>query len=336
MTFLAGVALILAAAAPAAQNQQKDTIDWTAVGQAFGIQPTPQSGGVWRIDIPRTDLNVRVDGSPGLGLQNFRVRPFFALGGYLVFLPTGTGTQVMMMGDLVLTEDELEPVMLSLEQSGVDVAAIHNHILWEKPTVMYMHLMVTGDPVQLATDVHNALALTNTPLTPWAPTPQDLDMGSLDATTRAALDQIIGVTGKLGIGVYKYSIAPTYPITSMGMTIPPSMGMNISFTFQPLGNGNESGDEDNQNTTRDGNRHAITHSAANAAITGDIALLGNQVNPVIKALRANGIYVTALHSHMLDSTPTVLHMHFLATGDALTLAHGLRAALDAIAANPPA
>jgi hypothetical protein len=334
-TLVAGAALILAAAAPAAQHQQKDTIDWVAVGQALGIPATPQSGGVWRIDIPRTDLNVHVEGSHGLGLQNFRVRPFFALGGYLVFLPTGTGTQAMMMGDLVLTESELEPVMLSLEQSGVDVAAIHNHILWEKPTVMYMHLMVTGDPVQLATAVHNALALTHTPLTPWAPTPKDTDMGSLDATTRAALDQIIGVTGKLGIGVYKYSIAPTYPITSMGMTIPPSMGMNIGLTFQPLGNGNEQGD-DNQNTTRDGNRHATAHSSANAAVTGDIALLGNQVNPVIKALRANGIYVTALHSHMLESTPTVLHMHFLATGDAITLAHGLRAALDAIAANPPA
>jgi hypothetical protein len=335
MTLVAGVALILAAAAPAAQHQQKDTIDWTAVGNAFGIQPTPQSGGVWRIDIPRTDLNVRVEGSHGLALQNFHVRPFFALGGYLVFLPTGTGTQTMMMGDLVLTESELEPVMLSLEQSGVDVAAIHNHILWEKPTVMYMHLMVTGDPVQLATDVHNALALTHTPLTPWTPTPQDTDMGSLDATTQAALDQIIGVKGKLGIGVYKYSIAPTYPITSMGMTIPPSMGMNIGFTFQPLGHGNGQGD-DNQDTTRDGTHHAIGHDSANAAITGDIALVGNQVNPVIKALRANGIYVTALHSHMLESTPTVLHMHFLATGDAITLAHGLRAALDAIAANPPA
>jgi len=122
----------------------------------------------------------------------------------------------------------------------------------------------------------------------------------------------------------------------MGMTIPPSMGMNISFTFQPLGNGNEGGHDDMQNTTRRATRHAIDHGAANAAVTGDIALLGNQVNPVIKALRANGIYVTALHSHMLESTPTVLHMHFLATGDALTLAHGLRAALDAIAANPPA
>jgi hypothetical protein len=327
--------LAIAAAAPAAPQQQKDTIDWTAVGNAFGIQPTPQAGGVWRIDIPRTDLNVHVEGAHGLALQDFRVRPFFALGGYLVFLPTGTGTQVMMMGDLVLTENELEPVMLSLEQSGVDVAAIHNHILWEKPTVMYMHLMVMGDPIQLATAVHNALALTHTPLTPWTPTAQDTDMGSLDATTQAALDQIIGVKGKLGIGVYKYSIAPTYPITSRGMTIPPSMGMNIGLTFQPLGHGNDQGD-DNQNTTRNGSHHTIGHGSANAAVTGDIALLGNQVNPVIKALRANGIYVTALHSHMLDSTPTVLHMHFLATGDAVTLAHGLRAALDAIAANPPA
>jgi hypothetical protein len=305
-----GVAATLAAAAPAARHQQKD-VDWTPVGQALGIPGTLQSGGVYRIDIPRTDLHVRIDGQHKLGLEDFQVRPAFALGSYLVFLPMGSGMQAMMMGDLVLTEDELEPVMLSLEQNGVEVAAIHNHILWEKPTVMYMHLMVTGDAVRLATAVHNALALTHTPLGPSTPKHHDLDMGGLDAGVQAALDGVMGITGKAGNGVYKYSVAPTYPITSMGITLPASMGMSTGIAFQPVGH-------------RD------------AAVTGDFALRGNQVNPVIKALRANGIYVTALHSHMLDATPTVFFMHFLATGDPLDLARGLRAGLDAIAANPPA
>jgi hypothetical protein len=306
-TAVTAVALFLTGASSASQHKKVD-IDWTPVGQALGIPGSLQSGGVYRIDIPRTDLNVKVMGGHRSGLQSFRVKPAFALGGYLVFLPTGSGTQAMMMGDLVLTEDELEPVMLKLEQGGVDVAAIHNHILWEKPTVMYMHVMVTGDAVQLATAVHNALALTHTPLTPQPANPADQQV-DLDT---ASLDQVLGLTGKVSGGVYKYSVAPTYPIMSTdGMTIPPSMGMSTGLAFQPLGHGR-------------------------AAVTGDFALRGNQVNPVIKALRANGIFVTALHSHMLDATPTVFFMHFLATGDAVALAHGLRAALDAITANPPA
>ena len=306
-TFLVmGLALALVGAAPAARQQKQD-VDWTSVGQALGIPGTLQPGGVYRIDIPRTDLNVRIDASHRLGIQNFRVRPAFALGGYLVFLGTGTGMQAMMMGDLVLTEDELEPVMLSLEQQGVEVAAIHNHVLWEKPRVMYMHLMVVGDAVQLATAVHNALALTDTPLTPQASKPDDLTVDGLDTT---ALDAAIGAHGRISGGTYKFSIAPTYPITSEGMTIPPSMGMSTALAFQPLKKGD-------------------------AAVTGDYVLRGNQVNAVIRSLRNNGIYVTALHSHMLDATPTLFFMHFLATGDALTLAHGLRAGLDAIAANPP-
>jgi hypothetical protein len=320
-----GTALAILVAAPVASPARggKADIDWNAVGQALGIPATAQAGGVYRIDIPRTDLHVTLPltdvatthGSTGSHNPHsptptthgsIHVKPAFALGGYLVFLPTGTGRQVMMMGDLVLTEDEIEPVMLALEQGGVDVAAIHNHLLWEKPTVMYMHVMVMGDAVKLATAVHNALALTPTPLTAQAPNPADQQV-DLDT---AALDQVIGTTGKVGGGVYKYSIAPTYTITSMGLTIPPSMGMSTSLAFQPLGNGH-------------------------AAVTGDFALRGNQVNPVIRALRTNGIFVTALHSHMLDATPTVFFMHFYATGDAIALAKGLRAGLDAITANPP-
>jgi hypothetical protein len=302
----AAVGVVLVGNAPAAAHQKSD-INWDAVGQALGIPGTMQSGGVYRIDIYRTDLTVTLPSTDRKASQaTVHVLPAFALGGYLVFLPTGSGTQAMMMGDLVLTDSEIEPVMLKLEQEGIDVSAIHNHLLWEKPTVMYMHLMVMGDAVQLATAVHNALALTPTPLVPpAAPPPAN---PQIDLNT-AALDAVMGATGKIVGGVYKYSFAPAYPITSMGMTIPPSMGMNTGMTFQPLGNGR-------------------------AAVTGDIALRGNQINPVIMALRTNGILVTALHSHMLDSTPTVFHMHFYATGDALKLAQGLRAGLNAIAANP--
>jgi len=189
-----------------------------------------------------------------------------------------------------------------MQAGGVEVAAIHNHLLWEKPTIMYMHVMVTGDAVHLAQAVHDALALTKTPLHAQKPSPKDQ---KVDLDT-AALDQTIGVTGKISGGVYKFSIAPKYPVTSGGMTLPPSMGTTTGFAFQPLGNGK-------------------------AAITGDFALLGSQVNPVIRALRANGILVTALHSHMLDAQPTVFFMHFFATGDAIALARGLRAGLDAMA-----
>jgi Domain of Unknown Function (DUF1259) len=308
LAVVAGAVLALAVAAPASHHN-KMAVDWTPVGQALGIPGSVQSGGVYRIDIPRTDLKVTLQyPAPQHGHSprgTVALKPSFALGGYLVFLSTGSGMQAMMMGDLVLTESEIEPVMLKLEQGGVDVAAIHNHLLWEKPTVMYMHVMVTGDAVQLATAVHDALALTHTPLTPQTANPADQ---KVDLDT-AALDQAIGVTGKVSGGVYKFSIAPKYTITSMGMTIPPSMGMSTGLAFQPLGKGR-------------------------AAVTGDFVLLGKQINPVIRALRTNGISVTALHSHMLDATPTVFFMHFYATGDALALAHGLRAGLDAITANP--
>jgi hypothetical protein len=303
---VAAAAFAVAAAAPAA-NHRKAASDWNAVGQALGIPATAQSGGVYRIDIPRTDLKVMVPRTDPNSPAPFQVKPFFALGGYLVFLPTGSGTQAMMMGDLVLTEGEIEPVMLKLEQGGVDVAAIHNHLLWEKPTVMYMHVMVMGDPVQLATAVHDALALTHTPLTAQTPNPADQ---TVDLDT-AALDQAIGVPGKVTGGVYKFSIAPAFTITGMGLTIPPSMGMSTSLAFQALGKGR-------------------------AAVTGDFSLLGNQINPVIRALRTNGIHVTALHSHLSDATPSVFFMHFYATGDSLKLAQGLRAGLDAITANPGA
>jgi hypothetical protein len=299
------------------------SIDWTPVGNAIGIQGTVQADGVYKVGLPRRDLNVHLHG--------VRLAPSFALGGYLVFTSTG-GSNALMMGDLVLTENEIEPVMSKLEQGGIEITAIHNHLIGTQPLVMYMHVMGQGDAVQLATAAHDALALSHTPLTAAPTSPNDQTV-ALDA---AALDAIIGATGKVDHGVYKYTFAPKYTVTEGGMTLPSSMGITTGFAFQPIEQDQEndqgSGSSD-QGSDGSGHARALERGAATApraAITGDFALLADQVNPVIRSLRSNGIDVTALHSHMLDTTPTQFFMHFYATGDPLTLAHGLRAALDAM------
>jgi hypothetical protein len=286
-------AALLAGVGNASARQRATQIDWTPVGNAIGVQGKVQPDGVYRIGLPRTDLHVKLDG--------VNLKPSFALGSYLVFLSTG-GSNAMMMGDVVLTEREVEPVMLKLEQGGIEITALHNHLIGEKPQVMYMHVMGSGNAVQLAQAAHAALVLSKTPL-------KAAPAKAKDATVpfdTAALDAAIGSAGKVDGGVYKFSIAPKYTVTSGGMTLPPSMGTTTALAFQPLG------------------------GKSKAAITGDFALLATQVNPVIRALRAHNIDVTALHSHMLDAQPTVFFMHFFAKGDALTLAHGLRAGLDAM------
>jgi hypothetical protein len=290
-------ALTLAAAlvtgiGTASARQARTQIDWTAVGNAIGVQGKLQPDGVYRVGLPRTDLHVELHG--------VKLKPSFALGSYLVFMSTG-GSNALMMGDLVLTEDEIQPVMSKLEQGGIEITALHNHLIGTKPLVMYMHVMGEGDAVQLATAAHDALALSDTPLKAQPAKPTD---ATVDLDT-AALDAIIGAAGKVDTGVYKYSFAPKYTVSEDGMALPPSMGTTTAFAFQPIHKGD-------------------------AAITGDFALLADQVNPVIRALRANGIAVTALHSHMLNTTPTQFFMHFYAAGDPVALAHGLRAALDAM------
>jgi len=181
--------LALSAAAPSRVSAQPTAtqVDWDAVAAAIGVPGTMQSGGVYRIDLPRSDLNVMIG--------HIRLKPAFALSGYLVFLPT-RGSNAMMMGDLVLTEREIEPVMAKLAQGGVDVTAVHNHLLWEKPTVMYVHVEASGDAVQLAQVVHGALATSRTPLRAAASTNETVDLDTV------SLDQTIGVAGKASGGVY--------------------------------------------------------------------------------------------------------------------------------------
>jgi hypothetical protein len=200
-----------------------------------------------------------------------------------------------------LTEDEIGPVMRALQANGIEQTALHNHVLHETPRVMYMHILAHGDPVAVARSIRQALALTKTPLTPpSASAPAAAAATDIDTL---GIARTLGVAGKSNGGVYQVSVPRTETIREGGMDIPPSMGVATGINFQPTGGGK-------------------------AAITGDFVLRPNEVNPVIRALRDNGIEVTAVHSHMLDEEPRLFFMHFWANDDAVKLARGLRAALD--------
>jgi hypothetical protein len=267
--------------------------DWqTQVGEALGKTGAAAPGGIYRVGLPRTDLKVTLDG--------VELKAGFAVGSWLAF--EKMGDQGMVMGDLVLTMDEVAPVMTKLAAGGIDVTALHNHLLRNQPFTMYMHVQGNGDPVKLATVLHAALAESKTPLSaaaaaPTEPPPIDLDT--------AALDQTLGAKGTNNGGVYQFSIPRAEPIKDNGMDVPPPMGSANAINFQPTGGGK-------------------------AAITGDFVLIAKEVNPVLSALRDHGIEITALHNHMLDDQPHLYFMHFWANDDAKKLAAGLKAALAQI------
>jgi hypothetical protein len=249
-------------------------------------------GGVYRVGLPRTDLKVKVD--------NVEVKPGFALGSWLAF--EKMGNEVMAMGDLVLLDTEINPVMSKLLDAGIQVTALHNHILRGTPNTMYMHVFGHGEPGRLAGALRLALAQSGTPLSGVAaPAPQGgSDKIEIDT---AAVDQALGHKGKVNAGVYQVSVKRADPVKESGMEVPEAMGSAIAINFQPTGGGR-------------------------AAITGDFVLTADEVNPVAAAMRQNGIEVTAIHNHMLNDEPRLFFMHFWANDDALKLAKGLRAALD--------
>ncbi|MEA3151915.1 MAG: hypothetical protein QOD56_2854 [Gammaproteobacteria bacterium] len=284
VTLIVGIAGIALAGAAGAAG-----IDWNLVDQAMGKPGVSQAGGVHKYALPRTDLKITVDG--------IAIKPAFALGSWIGFLPLGDGA--MFMGDLVLTENEISPVMKRLIDDGVEITAIHNHLLRTSPAVFYMHVGGHGDPVKLAQTLHAGLALSQTPFAAPAPTPAP---ATLDLDT-AAIDTALGAKGSVNGGVYQFNIPRAESISEGGMAVPPSMGTAIAINFEPTGSGK-------------------------AASTGDFVLLGKEVNPVLKALRNNGIEVTALHSHMIDDSPHLFFMHFWANDDVTKLSRGLRAALD--------
>jgi Domain of Unknown Function (DUF1259) len=282
------VSILAASHATVAKSQE---IDWQKVDDAFGRKPAAVSGDVHRYGFPRTDLTVTLDG--------VTIKPALALGGWVAFKPMHG--EAMVMGDLVLLEAEVNPVMLKMIEGGLEITAVHNHLLRASPATFYMHVGGHGDPIKMASVIRDALAASKTPLaTAAAAAPPPV----IDLDT-AQLDQIIGVKGQPNGGVYQFAVPRRDPVTENGMQMSPAgpMGVAIAIGFQPTGGGK-------------------------AAITGDFVLAGDEVNPVIRALRTNGIDVTAVHSHMLDEQPRLFFLHFWANDDALKLARGLRAALD--------
>src|SRR2546425_5225562 len=302
MVLLSVVALAVATlfalvACSAPQNQsgqpnnqpQSAATDWKPVEQALGKAGSVQAGDVYKVGLPRTDLQVSVGG--------VQVKAPLALGSWVAFKKVGNMT--MVMGDLVLTEDEVTAVLTKLQEGGVEQTALHNHVLHESPRVMYMHINAMGDAVKIAKAIHDALALSKTPFAAPAAGSQTQDLG-IDTKQ---IDQIVGQSGKVNGGVYQFSVPRAEKVMDNDMEVPPSMGVAHAINFQPTGGGK-------------------------AAITGDFVLIASEVNPVIRALRDNGIEVTALHSHMLVESPRLFFMHFWANDDALKLARGIRAALD--------
>jgi hypothetical protein len=278
-----GIVLSTVAAAGA------QTIDWAKIDATFA-RPAAVAGEVHRYGFPRTDLQVTLDG--------VTIRPAFALGGWIAFQPMRDAA--MVMGDLVLLQTEVNPVMAKLLEGGLEVTAVHNHLLRSEPLTLYMHVGGHGDPLKMAETIRNALAVSKTPLTPaTAPaTPPAIDLDT------AQLDQIIGAKGAANGGVYQFNVPRRDPITEGGAMVgAPAMGGATGINFQPTGGGK-------------------------AAITGDFVLIGTEVNDVVRTLRSNGIDVTAIHSHMLTEQPRIIFLHFWANDDAVKLARGLRAALD--------
>jgi hypothetical protein len=266
--------------------------DWKSVETAMGRAGVAQPGEVYRFNFPRSDLRVTAAG--------VRLKPAFALGGWVAFkrVPGAIhGDVAMAMGDLVLTEGELTPVITRLQQGGVQQTAIHHHVIRESPRVLYVHIHAMDDPVKIAETVRAALALTKTPpASPPAP------MAAIDLDT-AAVARALGYSGRVNGGVYQVSVPRAESIRDGDFEIPPSMGLATAINFQPTGKGR-------------------------AAIVGDFVMIASEVNPVIQALRQNGIEATSLHSHLLTEEPRLFFMHFWANDDAVKLAGGLRAALE--------
>jgi len=285
------LAISLHVSAAGAQRATAAASDWSSVERALGRRGASQPGDVMRFSFPRGDLHVAVG--------DVQLLPAFALGGWVAFRPEGKSAT--MMGDLVLTENELDAVVDKLRQGGVGVTAVHNHLLGESPHVLFAHIHGHGDATRLAEAVHAALATTQTPLgQPPAITAVRID---LDTT---AIAQILGAGGRVNGGVYQVSIPRTGVIREGGRALSPAMGVATAINFQPTGSNK-------------------------AAITGDFVMIASEVAPVQQALRANHIAITALHSHMTSEEPRLFFMHFWAVDEAATLARGLRAALDRMA-----
>jgi hypothetical protein len=266
--------------------------DWKAVEQALGKSGQVQAGDVFRVGMPRTDLAVTVKG--------VAVKAGFALGSYAAFKQVGD--RAMVMGDLVLLDQEVPAVMSGLLSGGLEVTAVHNHLNEMSPHVMYMHYEGHGDAVQMAKALRQALSASGTPLGAASAAPAAAGGPALDTKQ---VEQVLGRSARdIGGGVFQVTVPRAESITGMGgIPLLPAMGVVTVMNFQPTADGK-------------------------AAITGDFVLVDKEVNPVARALQQHGIDVTAIHNHGLQDSPRLFYMHFWATDDVAKLARGLKAAVD--------
>jgi hypothetical protein len=290
-TRIIGYALTLALGILTSSIAHAAAPDWKAVEQALGKSGQMQPGDVFRIGMPRTDLNVTVKGVP--------VKAGFALGSYAAFKQVGD--HAMVMGDLVLLDQEVAAVMSGLFAGGLEVTAVHNHLNEMSPHVMYMHYGGHGDALQLARALRTALSASGTPL--GGPPPTAALSGGPTLDTKA-IEQALGRTGRdAGGGVFQVTVPRAETITEMGEALLPGMGVVTVLNFQPTADGK-------------------------AAITGDFVLIDQEVNAVAKTLRQHGVDVTAIHNHALKDSPRLFYMHFWANDDPVKLAQALKAAVD--------
>jgi hypothetical protein len=287
--FASVVTLLFAGTAPLLA--QDVPAEYQDVLKALGKQGDYKAN-VLKVNIPRNDLSVTV--------ANVKTPTPFGFGGWIA-MTKGAGGMDVMMGDLVLTENEVNPVMSALLDNGLEVTALHNHFFWDQPRMFYMHVHGHGTPAELARKVKPAIDLigksssrpaANAPAAPVAPT--------IDT---AKLAQIVGSQGEQTGAVYKITIGrDDLKLTEMGAPINARMGLNTWAAF--------------------------VGTNENAAIAGDVAMLAGEVTPVLKALRQNGLDVVAIHQHMTDTQPTIYFLHYWGTGPADKLARGFKAALD--------
>jgi Domain of Unknown Function (DUF1259) len=284
---LAGIAAVTLVSA-------QQALDTSAIAKAIGRSGTSTPDGVYRVSFPRSDLNVSIG--------DVKLAPNLALGSYAAFKAEQQGA--LAVGDLVLLENEIQPVMQSLRASGLQITALHNHLRDEHPHVMYLHFMGTGDAATIASALHKALSLSQTPMGPSKPA---------DTTApwfATAIQQTLGRTGKSSNGILAISVPRQDNITMQGMSVPPAMGVATALNFQGVG-------------------------TARVATSGDFVLIGSEVAPVQQALTSHGFEVTALHSHMIGDTPALYYMHFWAVDTPSAVAAGLKDALSHVAVKGP-
>jgi len=293
MISVSAVALLLVAPI-LAQTSKTNGLDTTAIDRALGRSGQAMPGDVYRVAFPRTDLNVTVGG--------VKVKAGFALGSWAAFKSLGV-LGAAAHGDLVLTDTEINPVISALQQHTFEITALHNHLINESPSVMYLHFWGKGDAAKLAAGLKDALSKTRTPMGP--PAAPVATAGAADDLPADQIQQVIGLKGTVTNGVLGLSQPRPETIQMMGVTLPPSMGMATAINFQSAGGGK-------------------------VAATGDFVMIADEVNKVARALRQHDIAITALHNHMLHGSPELYFMHFWGEGDATTVAAGLKDALAAL------